>query len=164
VLCNLVVRDVEGHAWSVPFAVSPYLREKTVRRLNRDRPPTRRLHYVGKFRLAQGILEPLRRLLPRWVRVYVPFDCGYASKRLLKYIWRQGWHTLCRVPPHRNLERWSSNRAVSAARAKATRYGHEADLRRLKAYAASPRRWVWYPLPEPSGREPALHHLHSPTT
>ncbi|MBM3188525.1 MAG: hypothetical protein FJZ90_07375, partial [Chloroflexi bacterium] len=68
------------------------------------------------------------------------------------------------------LERWSSHRAVSAARAKATRYGHQADLRRLKACAASPRRWAWYPWPEPYRgarkkvfdlrRAAVVHNLH----
>jgi hypothetical protein len=98
VICTLVVGD-----WSVTFAVCPYLREKTVRRLNRKRAPDQRLHFASKYHVAQRILERLRALLPRWVRVYVQFDAWYASARLLKYIRRQGWHAICRVRENRHL-------------------------------------------------------------
>jgi hypothetical protein len=37
-----------------------YLRDKTVRRLNRHRPPERRLHFRSKFRWARDILESLK--------------------------------------------------------------------------------------------------------
>ena len=70
--------------------MSPYLRAKTVRRLNRHRNPDQRPHFASKYRLARQILEQLRRLLPPWVRVYVQFDAWYASKRLLQYTRRQG--------------------------------------------------------------------------
>jgi len=103
VICDLVVGGTKADTREFTFALCPYLREKTVRRLNRHREPGSRLHYVSKFRIARRILVQLRRLLPRWVRVYVQFDSWYASKRLLKYIWRQGWHTICRVRSNRNF-------------------------------------------------------------
>lgn len=96
--CNIVAGD-----WNFTFAIQPYLREKTVRRINRKRPPNRRLHFVSKKGLAQRVLETCRRLIPAGVSVYVQFDSWYASARLLKYIRRQDWHAVCRIDPNRRL-------------------------------------------------------------
>jgi hypothetical protein len=41
-----------------------YLREKSVRRLNRDRVPEQRLHFRKKTTLAQAMLAELQQLLP----------------------------------------------------------------------------------------------------
>jgi hypothetical protein len=57
-----------------------YLRDKTVRRLNRHRPPEHRLHFRSKFRLAREILESLKPLLPAGWTIYVQFDSWYASE------------------------------------------------------------------------------------
>jgi len=97
--CNIVAGD-----WNFTFAIHPYLREKTVRRINRKRLPNQRLHFVSKKRLAQRTLETCRKLIPADVAVYVQFDSWYASARLLKYIRRQGWHVVCRIEPNRNLD------------------------------------------------------------
>ena len=96
--CNIVAGD-----WNFTFALQLYLREKTVRRINRRRPPERRLHFASKYRIARRILEQCRQLLPRDVAVYVHFDSWYASARLLKYIRRQGWHATCRVRANRTI-------------------------------------------------------------
>jgi hypothetical protein len=80
-----------------------YLREKTVRRLNRHRPPEHRLHFRSKFRLAREILEALRPLLPAGWTVYVQFDSWYASEGLLKYVHRQGWHAVCALKSNRKF-------------------------------------------------------------
>ena len=61
-----------------------YLRDKTVRRLNRHRPPEHRLHFRSKFRSAREILESLKPLLPPGWTIYVQFDSWYASEGLLK--------------------------------------------------------------------------------
>ena len=61
-----------------------YLRDKTVRRLNRHRSPEHRLHFRSKFHLARDILESLKPLLPAGWTIYVQFDSWYASERLLK--------------------------------------------------------------------------------
>src|SRR4051794_17087843 len=81
-----------------------YLREKTVRRLNRCRPPEQRLHFRSKNRLACDILKSLEPLLPEGFSVYVQFDSWYASERLLKYIRRQGWHAVCALKSNRKLQ------------------------------------------------------------
>src|SRR5262249_7722593 len=51
-----------------------YLRDKTVRRLNRHRPPERRLHFRSKFHLSVDILDPLKPLLPTGWTIYVQCD------------------------------------------------------------------------------------------
>jgi hypothetical protein len=61
-----------------------YLRAKTVRRLNRGRPPEPRLAFRSKNRWARAMLESVRPLLPTDWTIYVQFDSGYASERLLK--------------------------------------------------------------------------------
>jgi hypothetical protein len=80
-----------------------YLREKTVRRCNRHRPPDKRLSFRSKNSLARQILEALRPLLPKEWRIYVQFDSWYASKRLIKYVRRQGWHVTCGLKHNRKL-------------------------------------------------------------
>jgi hypothetical protein len=87
----------------VTFDVPLYLRERTVRRLNRRRPHRQRLRFVSKPRLARRLLEALRPLLPAGWEVVVQFDSWYASAQLLKYIHRQGWHTVCALKSNRKL-------------------------------------------------------------
>ena len=96
--CHVTVAD-----WGFTFAIHPYLREKTVRRLNRRRPKEKRLHFISKPRMAQQLLRELRELTPSDIPVYVQFDAWYASKKLLKFIARQGWHTICRIKTNRNI-------------------------------------------------------------
>jgi hypothetical protein len=80
-----------------------YLRDKTVRRLNRHRSPEHRLHFRSKFHLARDILEALKPLLPAGWTVYVQFDSWYASEQMLKYVHRQGWHAVCALKSNRTL-------------------------------------------------------------
>jgi hypothetical protein len=54
-VCNIVAGD-----WNFTFAVRPYLRQRTVRRINRHRPPERRVRFICKYRLARQILETWR--------------------------------------------------------------------------------------------------------
>jgi len=80
-----------------------YLRAKTVRRLNRRRPPDQRIPFRSKNRLARLMLEALRPLLPEGWTVYVQFDSWYASEGLIKYVRRQGWHVNCGLKCNRKL-------------------------------------------------------------
>ena len=80
-----------------------YLRDKTVRRLNRQRSPEHRLHFRSKFALARDMLEALKALLPAGWTIYVQFDSWYASEKLLKYVHRQGWHAVCALKSNRKL-------------------------------------------------------------
>ena len=96
--CTLAVGTI-----LVTFDLRLYLRAATVRRINRRRAASRRIGFISKFRLARRILEALRPLLPADWEVYVQFDSWYASARLLKYIHRQGWHTVCGLKSNRKL-------------------------------------------------------------
>jgi hypothetical protein len=80
-----------------------YLREKTVRRLNRRREKEQRLHFRTKYRIARQMLVELRSLLPKDWQVYVQFDSWYASKRLIKFVRRQTWHVTCGLKSNRLL-------------------------------------------------------------
>jgi hypothetical protein len=101
-LCYLACTVAVG-TLVVTFDLRLYLRASTVRRLNRTRSAARRLHFVSKFRLARQMLVALAALLPPGWEVYVQFDSWYASARLLKYIHRQGWHTVCGLKSNRKL-------------------------------------------------------------
>ena len=64
------------------FDTRLYLREKTVRQLNRQRSAETRLHYRSKYHLAQEMLSSLAALLPPGYQVYVTFDsCGSLCPR-----------------------------------------------------------------------------------
>ena len=81
-----------------------YLREKTVRRLNRARDPEQRLHFRKKTTLAQEMLAELQQLLPAGFQVYVLFDSWFAANRLLKFCRRQSWHVVCAITSNRKLD------------------------------------------------------------
>jgi hypothetical protein len=81
-----------------------YLREKTVRRLNRQRAPEQRLRFRKKTSLAQDMLVELQQLLPANFQVYVLFDSWYASNRLMKFCRRQGWYVVCAIKSNRKLD------------------------------------------------------------
>ena len=80
-----------------------YLRAKTVRRINRRRPPGQRIPFRSKNSLARSMLEALRPLLPKGWAIYVQFDSWYASNKLIKYVRRQGWHANCGLKCNRKL-------------------------------------------------------------
>ncbi len=100
----------------VTFDLRLYLRASTVRRLNRRRTRAQRIPFVSKLRLARRMLEALRPLLPRGWEVYVQFDSWYAAAQLLKYIHRQGWHTVCGLKSNRKLNGKRLDQHASAFR------------------------------------------------
>ncbi len=96
---------VQVGEYSYTFAWRMYLRDKTVRRINRKRPQQQRLKFKSKYRLAREMLLELKAFIPKGWKVYVLFDSWYASAKLLKFIHRQGksWHTLCAIKSNRTL-------------------------------------------------------------
>ncbi len=98
-----VTLRVQIGSYSYPFTWRLYLRESTVRRLNRRRPREKRLRFKSKYRLAREMLEELRSLLPEGYTVYVLFDRWYGSGKLIKFIRRQGWHVICALKRNRLL-------------------------------------------------------------
>jgi hypothetical protein len=85
------------------FDIRPYLREKTVRKLNRQRRPDKRLPYRSKYALAREMLLELSQGLPKGYQVYVLFDAWYASAKLIKFRRRHGWHVICAIKSNRRL-------------------------------------------------------------
>ena len=73
------------------FDTQLYLREKTIRKLNRHRQPGKRLSFRSKYRIARAMLVEMAALLPKELRVYVTFDSWYASAKLIQFCRRQGW-------------------------------------------------------------------------
>ncbi len=98
VACNVWIGST-----AFTFDVRPYLREKTVRRINRHRRPDARIPFLSKLHLAREILSALQPLLPDDVPVFVLHDSWYASARLLKFTHRQDWHTLTALKSNRKL-------------------------------------------------------------
>jgi hypothetical protein len=81
-----------------------YLREKTVRRLNRKRPKEQRIPFRSKYRIARQMLVELAPLLPKGWKLYVQFDSWYASRRLIKFVLRQGWNVTCGLKSNCKLD------------------------------------------------------------
>ena len=90
--------------WAVTCDVRMYLREQTVRRLNRRRPPAERIGFLSKNHLARHMLQRLQPLLPPDIPVYVLHDAWSASARLLKFTHRLGWHTITALKHNRKLD------------------------------------------------------------
>lgn len=97
--CNVWIGGI-----AITFDVRIYLREKTVRRINRQRLPDDRIGFLSKMHLARIMLQALRPLLPDDLPVYVLHDTWYASARLMKFTHRQGWHTITALKHNRKLD------------------------------------------------------------
>jgi len=82
-----------------------YLRENTVRHLNRQRDAQNRLHYRSKYALARELLVELQTLLPKGYPVYVLFDSWYASAKLINFCRRQRWQVICAIKSNRRIEK-----------------------------------------------------------
>ena len=98
VLCRL---HVGPFSFTVDLRV--YLREKTVRRLNRQRAKDKRLQFRSKYSLAREMLAQLESLIPHGYAVYVLFDSWYASTKLIKWCRRRHWHVICALKSNRCL-------------------------------------------------------------
>ncbi len=87
------------------FDARLYLREKTVRRLNRERSPEQRLRYRAKYLLAREMLVELTELLPKGHKVYELFASWYSSAKLIKFCRRQKWQVICAVKSNRRIDK-----------------------------------------------------------
>jgi hypothetical protein len=85
------------------FDTQLYLREKTVRKLNRQRQPGKRLRFRSKYRIARAMLVEMAAILPQGYPMYVTFDSWYASAKLIQFCRRQGWHVICALKSNRLL-------------------------------------------------------------
>lgn len=96
VTMHLQVGDI-----SFPFNWRLYLREKTVRRVNKTRSKKKRVRFQSKMSLAKTMLEELSTMLPANSKVYILFDSWYASKYLTRFIRSKGWHVICALKSNR---------------------------------------------------------------
>lgn len=87
------------------FDTRLFLRQKTVRRLNRKRTAAKHLHYRSKYALAREMLVELETLLPKGHKVYVLFDSWYASQKLIKFCRRQKWQVICAIKSNRRIDK-----------------------------------------------------------
>ena len=98
VLARLTIGEV-----SFTVDVVPYLRNKTVRRLNRDRVDHEQLTYRSKIQIAREMLEAIASLIPEGYEVYFLCDSWYAAASLLKWCRTQHWHAIFRLKSNRLL-------------------------------------------------------------
>jgi hypothetical protein len=99
---NHVVLRIHWGAYHFPLLWRPYLRQKTVRRLNRRRKNTK-LCYQSKLELAREMLQQVISYLPKLNPVYVLFDSWYTSAKLVKWIRQQGWHVIAAIKSNRKV-------------------------------------------------------------
>jgi DDE superfamily endonuclease len=99
---NHVVLRIHWGAFHFPLLWRPYLREKTVRRLNRRRQNTK-LRYQSKLDLAREMLQQVISYLPKTNPVYVLFDSWYTSAKLVKWIRQQDWHVIAAIKSNRKV-------------------------------------------------------------
>jgi hypothetical protein len=97
-----VVLGIHWGAFHFPLAWRLYLRESTVRRLNRRRENPK-LRYRSKLELAREMLQQILSFLPTKNPVYVLFDSWYTSAKLVKWIRQQDWHVIAAIKSNRKV-------------------------------------------------------------
>jgi hypothetical protein len=97
-----VVLRIHWGPFHFPLLWRPYLRESTVRRLNRRRK-NNRLRYQSKLELARAMLQQVVSYLPPTNPVYVLFDSWYTAAKLVKWIRQQGWHVIAAIKSNRKF-------------------------------------------------------------
>jgi hypothetical protein len=99
---NHVVVGIHWGEYHYPLLWHPYLRQSTVRRINRRRK-NQRLRYVSKLELARRMLQQIVAKLPSGTPVTVLFDSWYTSAKLVKWIGQQGWHVIAGLKSNRKV-------------------------------------------------------------
>ena len=127
---------------STPIALRLYLREKTVRRINRHRSKDKRIPFKSKYTIAKEILIQLAQLIPKEVPVYVLFDSWYASAKLIKKCRRLGWHVICALKCNRKFTKKEATQSRQLAQL--SRYIRNRDFHPMmvKSSDSSVRYWV----------------------
>lgn len=99
---NHVVLGIHWGGYHYPLLWRLYLRQSTVRRLNRRRK-NHRLRYQSKLDLARQMLQQIIPYLPAGKPVYVLFDSWYTCGKLVKWIRQQGWHVIAGLKSNRKV-------------------------------------------------------------
>lgn len=87
---------------SVPINWRIYLKEKTVRKLNRQY--TQKISFKSKMMLAMEMLKEIQPLLPEGYAIYVLFDSWYASNKLITFCRQNNWHVICALKSNRRFQ------------------------------------------------------------
>lgn len=99
VVCTMCVGEV-----AVTLDVRLYLRNRTVRAINRRREADERVRFRSKNTIAREMLRRIAPHLPEGWAVVVQFDSWYASNKILKFVHRQKWQFTCGVKFTRKLD------------------------------------------------------------
>jgi hypothetical protein len=99
---NHVVVGIHWGNFHYPLLWRLYLRQSTVRRINRRRK-NNRLRYQSKLEMARQMLQQIIGHLPTGKPVYVLFDSWYTSAKLVQWIRRQGWHVIAGLKSNRKV-------------------------------------------------------------
>jgi len=107
-----------GHR-QAPINWRLYIREKTVRKLNRKKPLKKRLKFKTKLTLAIEALEEVAPLLPDSVPVFVMSDSWYSADKHIRYCLKNHWDLICALKSNRlfngkrlsHLARYSRNKS-----------------------------------------------------
>ncbi len=99
---NHVVLGIHWGGFHYPLLWRLYLRQSTVRRLNRRRE-NHRLRYQSKLELARQMLQQIIAKLPAGKPVYVLVDSWYTCGKLVKWIRQQGWHVIAGLKSNRKV-------------------------------------------------------------
>lgn len=86
---------------STPISWRLYMREKTIRKLNKERSGKKRLRFKTKYKLAMEMLSEIAELIPSSVAVFVMFDSWYASDKLIRFCLRKNWDVICALKCNR---------------------------------------------------------------
>jgi hypothetical protein len=127
---------------SIPFTVYPYLREKTVRRINRHRSKNKKIPFKSKYTIAKEILNELSGYIPKGLPVYILFDSWYASAKLIKFCRRRSWHVICALKNNRKFR--AKNKQIARQLSNIARYTRNREFTSIlvKSSNASTRYWV----------------------
>jgi hypothetical protein len=121
---------------SFTIDIAPYLRAKTVRRLNRKRSKSERLTFRSKIQIALEMLEAVAPFIPSDHKVTLLCDSWYAAAAMLKWCRPQEWQVICRLKSNRSLNGTQVN--AHNQRLKHRQYTHvrvtAADKERPKTY------------------------------
>jgi hypothetical protein len=90
---------------SFTIDMAPYLRDSTVRRLNKARDQGQRLTFRTKIEIAREMLEAVAPFMPDGYQVYLLTDSWYAAASLLKWCRARDWHVICRLKANRLLNK-----------------------------------------------------------
>ena len=102
VMLRLIIGNI-----SLTVDLQQYLREATVKKLNRQRRRGQKLRFRTKLTIARQMLKAAARFLPRGCQVYVLFDSWYASATFIQWCRKRQWHVICRLKSNRNLDKVS---------------------------------------------------------